>query len=146
MTDPITAAARATPAPVARRPPTGCARRLPQSPATASIALLSKNPVGVCFTLTWWAYFFGPPRGWVAAAYELPPVRTAAKLMRAILRASTVVHRVNAAVALHPGVVAAPLLLGMLGGCGGKLLVDAFGRCAGYSQGERAVVPAGADW
>lgn len=56
-------------------------------------------------------------------------------MLRAVLRANTVVQRVDAAVRLHPGVVAAPIVLGTLSACGGTLLVDAFRHCAGYKQG-----------
>ncbi len=43
----------------------------------------------------------------------------------AILRAGLIVHRVNATAALFPGVVAAPLVIGTIAGCGGKVIVDA---------------------
>lgn len=75
---------------------------------------------------------------WLAA---LPPILSPAKVLRAVLRANTVVQRVDAAVRLHPGVVAAPILLGTLSACGGTLLVDAFCYCAGYKQGVRRRVP-----
>ena len=97
----------------------------------ASIALFSNDAIGLSFTLTWWAFYYLPvglgPR--IAA---LPPVRSSAKVARAILRANQIVQRVNAAVKLFPGLVAAPLVLGTLAGSGGKLLTDAFSRCAGY--------------
>jgi hypothetical protein len=100
----------------------------------AAIGLFSKNAVGVFYTLSWWAicYF---PGGWARRVYALPPVGAAARAARVALRATTVVHRVDAAVRLHPGVVAAPIILGTLAGCGGRLLVDAFSHCAGYRQG-----------
>ncbi|EFN53280.1 hypothetical protein CHLNCDRAFT_136911 [Chlorella variabilis] len=105
-----------------------------QSPDTAAVGLFARNEIGICYVLAWWAYHYFPG-GWVARAADLPPFRAACKVARSILRANTVVHRVNAAVKLHPGVVAAPLVLGTLGGCGGRLLVDAFSHCAGYKQG-----------
>lgn len=111
---------------------------LPQSPASASIALFARNEVWLAFTTVWWAYTYLPGARRLAA---LPPVRAAAKLARAVLRANQVVQRVNAAAALFPGVAAAPIVLGTLAGAGGKLLTDAFALCAGYGlPGERLAV------
>ena len=100
----------------------------------AAIGLFKKNSVGVFYTLSWWAIRYCPG-GWARRAYALPPVGAAARAARVVLRATTVVHRVDAAVRLHPGVVAAPIILGTIAGCGGRLLVDAFSHCAGYRQG-----------
>lgn len=97
----------------------------------ASIALFSKDAIGLSFTLTWWAYYY-LPAGLGPRVAALPPVRSSAKVARAILRANQIVQRVNAAVKLFPGLVGAPLVLGTLAGSGGKLLTDAFSRCAGY--------------
>lgn len=93
--------------------------------------MFARNEVAVAFTLCWWAYNYAPG-GWGRRVGELAPVMGAAKVARAILRANQVVHRVNAAVKLFPGVAAAPLVLGTLAGAGGKLLTDAFSHCAGY--------------
>lgn len=72
----------------------------------------------------------------VLASHAPPPIRpqvtSPAKVCRSVLRANQIVQRVNAAVKLYPGVVAAPLVLGTLAGAGGKLLTDAFTHCAGY--------------
>lgn len=109
-----------------------------QDPREASIALFSKDAISLSFTLTWWAYFY-LPAGLGPTVASLAPVRSGAKVARAILRANQIVQRVNAAVKLFPGLVGAPLVLGTLAGSGGKLLTDAFSRCAGYPS-------AGADW
>lgn len=107
----------------------------PQNPGAAAVALFSRNQVGVVYTLVWWVYGY-LPGGLLRRGYAgLPPLRCAAKLCRAVLRATTVVQRVDAAARLHPGVVAAPVVLGTLAGAGGKLLTDAFLHCAGYTQG-----------
>lgn len=53
-----------------------------------------------------------------------------------ILRAALIVHRVNAAVAVFPGVAAAPLLLGTVGGAGGKVISDAVNVAIGASKGK----------
>ncbi|KAL4459047.1 hypothetical protein ABPG75_013912 [Micractinium tetrahymenae] len=106
-----------------------------QNPGAAAVGLFSKNQLGVVYTLVWWTQDY-LPGGLLRRAYAgLPPLRSAAKLCSAILRATTVVQRVNAAAKLHPGVVAAPLVLGTLAGAGGKMLTDAFLHCAGYRQG-----------
>ncbi|KAL4431927.1 hypothetical protein ABPG77_000194 [Micractinium sp. CCAP 211/92] len=106
-----------------------------QNPGAASVALFSKNEVGLVYTLVWWAHSY-LPRGLPRRAYGASPVlRCAAQLCRAVLRATTIVQRVNAAARLHPGVVAAPVILGTLAGAGGKLLTDAFLHCAGYQKG-----------
>lgn len=47
------------------------------------------------------------------------------KTCMSLLRAQLIISRVDVAVINFPGVVAAPLLLGTLGGCGGRLIVDA---------------------
>lgn len=113
-------------------------RFLWQEPREASIALFSKDAIGLSFTLTWWAYFY-LPAGLGPRIAALLPVRSGAKVARAILRANQIVQRVNAAVKLFPGLVGAPLVLGTLAGSGGKLLTDAFSRCAGYpTAGEPA--------
>mgnify|MGYP001810721170 CR=1 FL=1 len=106
-----------------------------QNPAAAVVGLLGKNEVGIAFVAAWWLFHFAPGRLAARAWDGLPPLRAAAKACRAVLRANTIVHRVNAAVAVYPGVLAAPLLLGTLGGAGGRLTVDAFAYCAGYKQG-----------
>lgn len=89
--------------------------------------------MGIAFTLTWWAYNY-LPLGAGRRLAALPPVRVAAKLARAILRANQVVQRVNAAAKVFPGVATAPLILGTLAGSGGKLLTDAFAHCGGYPR------------
>ena len=112
-------------------PPPLLLRAALQDRQQASIALFSKDAIGLSFTLTWWAYYY-LPAGLGPRVAALPPVRSSAKVARAILRANQIVQRVNAAVKLFPGLVGAPLVLGTLAGSGGKLLTDAFSRCAGY--------------
>ena len=52
-----------------------------------------------------------------------------------ILRTSTIVARADASIQRYPGVAAAPLVLGTLGGCGGKFLQDALYISSGRSPG-----------
>jgi hypothetical protein len=53
------------------------------------------------------------------------------------LRASLVVARVDTAVRRFPGVIAAPLLLGTLAGCAGKILTDAALVSPSFPGGRR---------
>lgn len=46
------------------------------------------------------------------------------KACTSLLRVRLIIARVDLAVAMYPGVVAAPLLLGTVAGCGGRLLAD----------------------
>ena len=100
----------------------------------AAIGIFSKNSIFMCYTAAWWAFHYCPG-GWVARLHASPPVYATTKAMRSTLRVTTIAHRVNAACKLYPGILAAALILGTLGGCGGKLIVDAFSHCAGYKQG-----------
>ena len=98
-----------------------------QDPAGSPIGLLADNAVGVAYTLAWWGLLYAPApvRSALRALVTFPPTRAAARACMNILRASLVVARVDTAVRRFPGVVAAPLLLGTLAGCGGKVLTDA---------------------
>ena len=54
-----------------------------------------------------------------------------------ILRAGLIASRVNLSVQKFPGVIAAPLVIGTIGGSGGKLLLDGIQLASGTLQGER---------
>ncbi|GAB4818578.1 hypothetical protein N2152v2_005624 [Parachlorella kessleri] len=97
---------------------------LVQEPSKASNSLFTKNAVGVYYALAWWAVNYCPG-DLVSRLYSLLPIRMAGRGCLAILRAGLIVHRVNATAALFPGVVAAPLVIGTIAGCGGKVIVDA---------------------
>lgn len=53
-----------------------------------------------------------------------------------ILRTSTIIARVDMSLVRYPGIAAAPLVLGTLGGCGGKFLQDALYIGSGRSPGS----------
>ena len=53
-----------------------------------------------------------------------------------ILRAGQIASRVNISVQKFPGVIAAPLLIGTLAGCGGKLLQDGVQLACGTLPGK----------
>ena len=52
-----------------------------------------------------------------------------------ILRAGLIASRVDLSVQKFPGVIAAPLVIGTIGGSGGKFLVDAIQKASGSLQG-----------
>jgi hypothetical protein len=51
------------------------------------------------------------------------------------LRAGLIAQRVNLAVRMFPGVWAAPIVLGTVGGSGGKLVIDAVLLSLGFPAG-----------
>lgn len=53
------------------------------------------------------------------------PVKMLTKACTILLKSQTIIARVNQAVRVYPAVIAAPLILGTIGGCGGKLCSDA---------------------
>lgn len=59
------------------------------------------------------------------------------KSCTSLMRAKLILARVDLAVRIFPGVAAAPLLLGTLGGCGGRLLCDLVKH--GWSRPEHPV-------
>ena len=52
-----------------------------------------------------------------------------------ILRAGLIASRVDLSVQKFPGVIAAPLVIGTIGGSGGKFLVDGIQRACGNLPG-----------
>lgn len=98
-----------------------------QDPATAPIALLADNAVGLSYTAAWYGLLYAPSpvRSSLHALLTFTPTRALARACMNTLRASLVVARVDTAVRRFPGVIAAPLLLGTLAGCAGKILTDA---------------------
>ena len=57
------------------------------------------------------------------------------------LRGAIMANRVDVAVRLFPGVIAAPLVLGTLGGSGGRLCVDLILHLYGNLTGTPAARP-----
>ena len=53
-----------------------------------------------------------------------------------ILRAGLIASRVDLSVLKFPGVIAAPLVIGTIGGSGGKFLQDGIQMACGSLQGE----------
>ena len=101
--------------------------------------------MGLTYTAAWWGLLYAPPlvRAPLAALVRFPLTRAAARACTNALRAGLVVARVNLAVRKFPGVVAAPLLLGTLAGCAGKILTDAalLGPASAATRGGRGPAP-----
>ncbi|KXZ41319.1 hypothetical protein GPECTOR_557g577 [Gonium pectorale] len=91
-------------------------------PVKAPINILANNTVGVTYFICWWLMVYSP-FNLVERLHSLLPMVT--KACVSFLRANLIISRVDLAVSLYPGVVAAPLILGTLAGCGGKLITDA---------------------
>ena len=60
-----------------------------------------------------------------------------------VLRVGTMAARCDAARLVYPGSIAAPLILGTIGGSGGKFLSDAILAGAGLAQGMRTRTSSG---
>lgn len=86
--------------------------------------LFASNALGVVWTACWWAinYF---PGDLIFTLQQLLPIRMATRICLTILRIGLIVARVDLAVKLFPGVLAAPLVLGTVAGSAGKFVTDA---------------------
>ncbi|GLI68493.1 hypothetical protein VaNZ11_012935 [Volvox africanus] len=114
---------------------------LMMDPVKAPISILANNSLGVTWFICWWLMVYSP-FNIVGRIHSVPPVKMITKLCLTFLRANLIIHRVELAVVLFPGVIAAPLILGTLAGSGGKLLVDAMRYHWGGLQGAaEASVP-----
>ncbi|GIL68827.1 hypothetical protein Vafri_22058 [Volvox africanus] len=114
---------------------------LMMDPVKAPINILANNSLGVTWFICWWLIVYSP-YNIVGRIHSMPPVKMITKLCLTFLRAKLIINRVELAVVLFPGVIAAPLILGTLAGSGGKLLVDAIRYHWGGLQGPaEASVP-----
>lgn len=79
--------------------------------------------IDVLWTLAWWlvAYF---PFALPARLLAIPPVKMAAKMCVNVLRARTLTARISQTVLYYPATFFAPLVMGTIGGSGGKFLHD----------------------
>eukprot|EP00879_Flechtneria_rotunda_P023314 GHRR01024663.1.p1 GENE.GHRR01024663.1~~GHRR01024663.1.p1 ORF type:complete len:384 (+),score=128.00 GHRR01024663.1:63-1214(+) len=94
------------------------------APQYAKLAFFASNEIMASWTVCWWLvnYFPGDVfRNLLKRWY----IKVFAKSCTALLRALLIVQRVDLGCKLYPGVAAAPLLLGTLAGCGGRLIADA---------------------
>lgn len=85
--------------------------------------LFTSNTLGIIWTACWWAinYF---PGDLIFTLQQFLPIRMASRMCLTILRIGLVVARVDLAVKLFPGVLAAPLVLGTVAGSAGKFVAD----------------------
>ncbi|KAK9840818.1 hypothetical protein WJX81_006890 [Elliptochloris bilobata] len=109
-----------------------------QDPKRAPIALLESNSIGIIWTACWWLVNY-LPGGLVAKLLSLRPCKLAAKACLNILRAGLMAARVDLAVELFPGVVAAPLLLGSIAGTGGRFSIDPILAAIGELPGPHEI-------
>ncbi|GBF92452.1 hypothetical protein Rsub_04556 [Raphidocelis subcapitata] len=93
-------------------------------PKRAPIALFASNEVGLIYLACWWLVAYCPG-GLLERICGRWYVKTFTKSCTSLLRAGLIVARVDLACSMFPGVVAAPLVLGTIAGCGGKVIVDA---------------------
>lgn len=113
-----------------------------QDPVSAPIALFHSNYLGMVWTVCWWLmnYF---PQDLVASLHTLLPFRIISKVCLNILRAGLIASRVDLSVLKFPGVIAAPLVIGTIGGSGGKFLQDGIQMACGSLQGPTEVTAPG---
>ncbi|CAG9460779.1 unnamed protein product [Pedinophyceae sp. YPF-701] len=84
------------------------------------LALFASNQLFVTWTLTWLLVTYTP----LYSIVSKPTVKTLAMAGLHMLRVGTIITRVDIAAAEFPGVIAAPVVIGTLGGCGGKIFTD----------------------
>ncbi|KAL3159054.1 hypothetical protein ABBQ32_011052 [Trebouxia sp. C0010 RCD-2024] len=109
-----------------------------QDPVQAPIAFFSSNYLGIVWSICWWLINYCPG-DIVASTHALLPFKMLTKVCLNILRAGQIASRVNLSVQKFPGVIAAPLLIGTLAGCGGKLLQDGVQMACGTLPGPSEV-------
>ncbi|GLC39931.1 hypothetical protein PLESTB_001820400 [Pleodorina starrii] len=97
---------------------------LMMDPVRAPIGVLANNSIGVTWFICWWLMVYSP-FNIVNRIHSLPPIKMVTKLCVTFMRANLIINRVDLAVTMFPGVIAAPLILGTLAGSGGKLIMDA---------------------
>ncbi|KAG2497521.1 hypothetical protein HYH03_004670 [Edaphochlamys debaryana] len=114
-------------------------------PDKAHINILAHNQVGVYLTICWWVMAYCP-FNLAARLHSFLPVRMFTKACVTVMRANLMIARVDVAVAMYPTVLAAPLILGTLAGCGGKFLSDALRGGMGVLPGTSELAAPGFVW
>uniref|UniRef100_A0A383VCK9 Uncharacterized protein n=1 Tax=Tetradesmus obliquus TaxID=3088 RepID=A0A383VCK9_TETOB len=107
------------------------------APQHAKLSFFATNEVLGIWTVCWWLVNYCPG-GLVYNVLNKRYIKMFAASCTALMRALLIVSRVDLAVKLYPGIVAAPLLLGTLAGCGGRLLADtllhSWGALPGHAE------------
>lgn len=116
-----------------------------QDPKVAPNPIFSGNAIIGTWTVCWWAvnYF---PYSLVAGVAATLPIRAACRVCSNVLRVGTMAARCDAARLVYPGSIAAPLILGTVGGSGGKFLSDAILAGAGLAQGSSELLVPSFAW
>lgn len=107
--------------------------------------LFALDVIGKVWTAAWWAANYFPSDA-VYSVYALPPFRMLGKCATITMRLGLIAARVDLAVKLFPGVVAAPLVLGTVAGSAGKFCVDAILTVSGDSKGPTEISMPGYVW
>ena len=94
-----------------------------RDPSLANLAVFSDNRVLLFFVVAWWLMNCAP-QDVAFKVYTFLPVQLLARMGSSYLRSTMICMRVDMAVAKFPGSVGAPLLLGTIGGTGGKFFSD----------------------
>ena len=116
-----------------------CSCLLLRDPSLTNLSVFSDNRVLLFFIVGWWLMNFAP-RDLPFRVYRIMPVQLLARMGSAYLRSTMICMRVDMAVLKFPGIVGAPLLLGTIGGTGGKFFSDLILVGAGHMAMQEAEV------
>lgn len=94
-----------------------------RDPSLTNLSVFSDNRVFLFFVVAWWLMNFAP-KDVAFKVYSFLPVQLLARMGSSYLRSTMICMRVDMAVLKFPGIVGAPLLLGTIGGTGGKFFSD----------------------
>lgn len=114
-----------------------CSCLLLRDPSLTNLSVFSDNRVLLFFTAGWWLMNFAP-RDVPFRVYRIMPVQLLARMGSAYLRSTMICMRVDMAILKFPGIVGAPLLLGTIGGTGGKFFSDLILVGAGHMPIQHA--------
>lgn len=92
-------------------------------PQLVKIALFANDNIAVVWTLCWYVCNYSPGK-FLQYTCDLRVVGTILQACSDVLKVQTICSRVDYGVVKYTGVHVAPVLLGTLGGCGGKLFCD----------------------
>jgi len=106
-------------------------------PELVKIALFADDAIAIVWSLCWYVSSYSPGK-LVHRTCDFRVVGAVLQACSDVLKVQTICARVDYAVVKYAGVHAAPVLLGTLGGCGGKLFCDFIQK---IDPGSRASTP-----
>lgn len=84
-------------------------------------AVFTLDILFLTYAVCWWLYMYCTP---IRSVYALLPVKTSCRALSNWMRAVVICNAVDYSVKTYaPAIVTAPVILGTIGGCGGKLMV-----------------------